>query len=296
MDIVKSMQIFQQVVEDKSFTRAAENLSLVPSAVSRQISELETWLGVRLINRTTRSLHLTDDGQRYLEKIAAITRQVEALKVLTEDQSRLSGRVKITTPMMLGQQVVPDMLSAFKTQHPDVKLALTLMNRKVDLIEEGYDVAIRAGNLSDSGFYARRIGDIAFKTVASSDYLKSAPPLNEPRDLVQHNCIVNTALSSSKRWSYKVNGVNKAIKVDGDVEANESVSILSFTKAGLGLAMLPALYVEEDIQEGKLTEVLSDFATDPLPLNVIFPSNRLQSPTVRALVDYLVGNFNNITP
>jgi LysR family transcriptional regulator for bpeEF and oprC len=187
------------------------------------------------------------------------------------------------------------MLSAFKAQHPDVKLSLTLMNRKVDLIEEGYDIAIRAGSLSDSSFYARRIGDIAFKTVASRDYLKFGPPLNEPKDLSQHNCIVNTALSNSKRWSYKVDGINKAVKVDGDIEANESASILSFAKADLGLAILPALYVQEDINSGKLIEVLSDFATDPLPLNVIFPSNKLQSPTIRALVDYLVGNFNNIT-
>lgn len=291
MNILKSIQIFQQVVEDKSFTRAADNMNLVPSAVSRQISELENWLGVRLINRTTRSLHLTDDGQRYLEKMNAITRQVDDLKASKENQYKLSGRVKITTPMMLGQRVVPDMLSAFKAQYPDVKLSLSLMNRKVDLIEEGYDIAIRAGNLSDSSFYARKIGHTAFKTVASRDYLQSRPPLNEPSDLSQHNCIVNTAISSSKRWQYQVNGVSKYIKVDGDIEVNESACILAFAKAGLGVAMLPALYVEDDIQSGQLIEVLSEFALDPLPINILFPSNKLQSLTVRTLVDYLTLNF-----
>ncbi|EKO3988612.1 LysR family transcriptional regulator [Vibrio fluvialis] len=289
MDIVKSIQIFQQVVEDQSFTRAAENLNLVPSAVSRQVGELEKWLGVRLVNRTTRSLHLTDDGRRYLEKMAEISSQIEALKALNEDTSHLSGKVKITAPMMVGQFIVPDLLSEFKARHPDISLSLTLMNRKVDLIEEGFDVAIRAGNLSDSSFFARKIGDIVFKTVASSDYLKNSPPLNEPRDVCEHNCII----SNSKRWSYKVSNKIKAIKVSGDIESNESACILSFARAGLGLAMLPEIYVREDLASGRLIEVLSDFASEPLPLNIIYPSNRLQSPTIRALIDYLVTSFES---
>lgn len=293
MDIVKSIQVFQQVVEDQSFTRAAENLNLVPSAVSRQVGELEKWLGVRLVNRTTRSLHLTDDGRRYLEKMAEISSQIEALKALNEDKSHLSGKVKITAPMMVGQIIVPDLLSEFKARHPDISLSLTLMNRKADLIEEGFDVAIRAGNLSDSSFFARKIGDIAFKTVASRAYLKNSPPLNEPRDLCEHNCIINAALSSSKRWSYKVNHKIKAIKVSGDIESNESACILSFVRAGLGLAVLPEIYVREDLASGRLIEVLSDFASEPLPLNVIYPSNRLQSPTIRALIDYLVTSFES---
>lgn len=293
MDIVKSIQVFQQVMEDQSFTRAAENLNLVPSAVSRQVGELEKWLGVRLVNRTTRSLHLTDDGRRYLEKMAEISSQIEALKALNEDKSQLSGKVKITAPMMVGQIIVPDLLSEFKARHPDISLSLTLMNRKADLIEEGFDVAIRAGNLSDSSFFARKIGDIAFKTVASRVYLKNSPPLNEPRDLCEHNCIINAALSNSKRWSYKVNHKIKAIKVSGDIESNESACILSFVRAGLGLAVLPEIYVREDLASGRLIEVLSDFASEPLPLNVIYPSNRLQSPTIRALIDYLVTSFES---
>lgn len=294
MDIFKSIQVFQQVVDDASFTRAAESLNLVPSAVSRQVSELEKWLGVRLVNRTTRSLNLTDDGRKYLEKMAEISSKIEALKELKESRSNLSGKVKITAPMMVGQFIVPELLANFKSLHPDVNLSLTLMNRKVDLVEEGFDVAIRAGHLSDSSFYARKIGDIKFKTVASSSYLRNSPRLKEPKDVYQHNCIINSSHSSSRRWSFNINNRLKAIKVSGNIESNESACILSFAKAGLGLAMLPESYVHKDLASGRLIEVLSEFATAPLPLNVIYPSNRLQSHTIRALIDYLVSNFEGV--
>jgi len=294
MDIIKSIQVFQQVVKDQSFTRAAESLNLVPSAVSRQVSELEKWLGVRLVNRTTRSLHLTDDGRRYLEKMMEISSQIEILRTLSEDECHLSGKVKITTPMMIGQFIVPELLADFKSRHPHVSLSLTLMNRKVDLIEEGFDVAIRAGHLSDSSFFARKIGAIAFKTVASSDYLKSSPQLNEPKDVRAHNCIINTALSNPKRWSYKIDNKIRNIKITGSIESNESACILSFAKAGLGLAMLPEIYVQEELASGSLVEVLGDFASEPLPINIIYPSNRLQSRTIRSLIDYLEANFKKV--
>lgn len=291
MDIVKSIHVFQKVAEEHSFTKAGESLNLVPSAVSRQISELEKWLGVRLINRTTRSINLTDDGRKYLDKMAEITSQVEALKSLNRSQTECVGQVKITAPMMIGQMVAPALLSAFKAAHPKVSLSLTLMNRKVDLVEEGFDIAIRAGQLSDSSFYARKIGDIAFKTVATKKYLENSPVLQAPKDLLAHNCIVNTALSNSKRWLYNVGTQEKAIKVSGDIESNESACIFSFVKAGLGVAVLPEFYVKEALAAGELIEVLSEFSAQPLPLNIVYPSNKLQSPAINTLIDFLSTGF-----
>lgn len=291
MDIVKSIHVFQKVAEEHSFTKAGESLNLVPSAVSRQISELEKWLGVRLINRTTRSINLTDDGRKYLDKMAEITSQVEALKSLNRSQTECVGQVKITAPMMIGQMVAPALLSAFKAAHPKVSLSLTLMNRKVDLVEEGFDIAIRAGQLSDSSFYARKIGDIAFKTVATKKYLENSPVLQAPKDLLAHNCIVNTALSNSKRWLYNVGTQEKAIKVSGDIESNESACIFSFVKAGLGVAVLPEFYVKEALAAGELIEVLSEFRAQPLPLNIVYPSNKLQSPAINTLIDFLSTGF-----
>jgi len=291
VDILKSIRVFQRVAEDKSFTLAADNLDLVPSAVSRQISELEKWLGVRLINRTTRSLHLTTEGRNYLVRMEAISNQVEGLKFAKQEQNRLTGSVRLTVPIMLGQHYVPRVLSKFKGEHPDVEISLTLMNRKVNLVEEGYDLAIRAGKLTDSNLHAKNIGQVLFKTVASPDYLDNSAPLKNPMDLRKHNCIVNTAIARPKSWQYKIKGSSKSVKVSGSLETNDSSCILSFVRAGHGVAILPERYVQGDLESGNLREVLGKFISEPLPVNIIYPSNRLMSNTIRTLIDSLALTF-----
>lgn len=294
MDVLKSIHVFQQVVDAKSFTGAADRLNLVPSAVSRQINELESWLGVRLINRTTRSLHLTDQGRNYLAKMAAITSHVNDLKSSHEEINHLVGKVNISSPVMLGQNVIPHILSAFKVEHPDVEVSLTLLSRKVDLVEEGYDLAIRVGNLADSNFHAKQIGLELFKTVASQSYLDNSAPINTPRDLRQHNCLINTASSTPRRWLYQIDGSNKVVKIDGSMEANDAFCIRSFARAGLGVALLPERYINDELESGDLVEVLGDFSSAPLPINIIYPSNRLMSVTQRVLIDFLARSFNEV--
>lgn len=292
MDLIKSIQIFETVAQEQSFSRAAEKLNLVPSAVSRQVSELEKWLNVRLINRTTRSFHLTDEGRRCLQKMTHISELIAELRTADKGSNTLSGRIKITTPVMLGQLDVSRFLSQFKEAHPDVSISLTLMNRKVDLVEEGYDIAIRAGHLTDSNLYARQVGETAFKTVVSPSYLKKAPPLAHPKDLHQHDCIINSAIANPRRWSYSVNGTNKIYKINGSIEINDSTCILGFVKAGQGVGRLPDNYIKRALQAGEVIEVLSDFRPAPLPIHILYPSNRLMSGTVRALVEYLIECFS----
>ncbi|MDC3211658.1 LysR family transcriptional regulator [Pseudoalteromonas distincta] len=292
MDLLKSIQVFEQVAQQQSFSRAAESLNLVPSAVSRQINELEKWLDIRLINRTTRSLSLTEDGKAYLLKLSDIRAQVTELRRSKTQQQQIKGLIKITAPIMIGQYMLPVALAEFKDLHQDVDLAISLMNRKVELVEEGFDLAIRVGHLNDSTMVARNIGNMHFKTVASPHYINTHGMPSTPKDLKNHQCLINTAVTNAKRWSYLIDGKSTVIKVAGSLEVNDSQSLKAFAIANQGIAQLPSFYVDAAIQSGELIEILSDYVPSPLPVNLLYPSQRLLSPTVRALVDYLVPFLN----
>lgn len=292
MDLLKSIQVFEQVAQQQSFSRAAESLNLVPSAVSRQINELEKWLDIRLINRTTRSLSLTEDGKAYLLKLSDIRAQVTELRRSKTQLQQIKGLIKITAPIMIGQYMLPVALAEFKELHQDVDLAISLMNRKVELVEEGFDLAIRVGHLNDSTMVARNIGNMHFKTVASPHYINTHGMPSTPKDLKNHRCLINTAVTNAKRWSYLIDGKSTVIKVAGSLEVNDSQSLKAFAIANQGIAQLPSFYVDAAIQSGELIEILSDYVPSPLPVNLLYPSQRLLSPTVRALVDYLVPFLN----
>ena len=274
MDLLKSIQVFEQVAQQQSFSRAAESLNLVPSAVSRQINELEKWLDIRLINRTTRSLSLTEDGKAYLLKLSDIRSQVTELRRSKTQQQQIKGLIKITAPIMIGQYMLPVALAEFKELHQDV------------------DLAIRVGHLNDSTMVARNIGNMRFKTVASSHYINTHGMPSTPKDLKNHQCLINTAVTNAKRWSYLIDGKSTVIKVAGSLEVNDSQSLKAFAIANQGIAQLPSFYVDAAIQSGELIEILSDYVPSPLPVNLLYPSQRLLSPTVRALVDYLVPFLN----
>lgn len=292
MDLLKSIQVFEQVAQQQSFSRAAESLNLVPSAVSRQINELEKWLDIRLINRTTRSLSLTEDGKAYLLKLSDIRAQVTELRRSKTQLQQIKGLIKITAPIMIGQYMLPVALAEFKDLHQGVDLAISLMNRKVELVEEGFDLAIRVGHLNDSTMVARNIGNMHFKTVASPHYINTRGMPSTPKDLKNHQCLINTAVTNAKRWSYLIDGKSTVIKVAGSLEVNDSQSLKAFAIANQGIAQLPSFYVDAAIQSGELIEILSDYVPSPLPVNLLYPSQRLLSPTVRALVDYLVPFLN----
>lgn len=294
MDLLKSFQVFQQVAELQSFSRAAETLGLVPSAVSRQIRELEKWVGVRLIHRTTRSLQLTEEGRLYLEKMSIISHQVAELQVLHTDSQYVKGHIRLTAPMMIGQYVLPESLSRFKKAHPQIEISISLMNRMADLVEEGFDLAVRVGRLADSNMIARSIGHMNLKTVASADYLQRMGVPTQPKQLTRHNCLINSGISVPRRWSYEVNGKATSVKIEGDLVANESLCLKAFAIAGQGIAQLPTFYVEKELATGELVEILSDCAPPPLPINVVYHSQRLISPAVRALVEFLVEDLRPV--
>lgn len=293
MDLLKSIQVFEQVAHYQSFSRAAESLNLVPSAVSRQINELEKWLDIRLINRTTRSLNLTEQGKAYLLKLSDIRKQVTELRQPNSTSVLIKGLITLTTPIMIGQYMLPHALASFKEKYKEVDLTISLINRKVDLIAEGFDIAIRVGHLNDSSMVARNIGHMTFKTVASKQYISAHGAPSHPKDLKDHQCLINTVVTNAKRWSYLIAGKSHTIKVAGSIEVNDSQSLKAFAVSAQGIAQLPSFYVDKAISRGELVEILEDYIPDPLPINLLYPTQRLLNPTAKALMDHLLEYFNN---
>jgi len=272
-----------------SFTRAANQLNLVPSAVSRQISELENYLEVRLLQRTTRSIRLTEDGRRYLRKMDAISENVRDLKGLTDDDQNREEHIRITAPPIFGKQFFADTLNSYMQQHPHVSLSATLVNREINLIEEGYDLALRVGELGDSSMVARVVGSFSLSVVASPEYLETHGVPEHPKDLVNHDCIINALTKSPRRWGFREGGRKLSVKVDGRFVANDDMLLQSFACSGLGIAFLPTLVVHNQVDRGKLVSLLQGFIPKPLPIALVYPSRQFLSTAKRELIDHLIA-------
>lgn len=262
-------------------------LGIVPSAVSRQVSELEDWAGMRLINRTTRSLHLTEEGEIYLSRLRHISGEVEALRTLGDTGQGVSGHVRLTAPMMLGQYILPQALARFRQAHPKVELSVSVLNRMVDMVDEGFDLAVRAGKLADSGLIARRAGQVQMITVASPDYLAAHGHPQVPRDLARHNCLALEATARFARWSFRADGKETEVRVSGDLRANDSHCLKALALAGLGIIRLPRTNVAAELEAGTLVEVLPQNASDPLPVHILYQPGQRTRPAHRALIEFL---------
>jgi len=290
MNLLKSIEIFREVCKQMSFTQAAERLNLVPSAVSRQISELEKHLGVRLLQRTTRSISLTDEGRRYLQKMDVISQSVHDLNNLKSDDAHIEDHIRLTAPPILSVGFLKGVIDTYLQQHPDVSLSTTLVNRQINLIDEGYDLALRVGALDDSSLVARVVGQFPLSIVASPAYIETYGEPAHPKELVKHNCIINTLTQSPRRWGFRDGRRNFSVKVDGQCDANDDIMLRSIACSGLGIAYLPAIVVHDNIANGELVPILSDFIPVPLPVSVVYPSRQYLSTAKRMLIDHLITN------
>ena len=290
MDLLKSIDVFREVCKQMSFSQAANRLNLVPSAVSRQINELEKHLGVRLLQRTTRSINLTEDGRRYLQKMDAISQSVRELKGQTGEDQNNEEHIRITAPPILGPQFLTDVLNSYMQQHPYVSISTTMLNREIDLIEEGYDLALRVGELEDSNMIARVVGMFSLSVVASPKYIENHGTPMHPKELASRNCIINTLTRSPRRWSFREGGRRFSVKVDGQCAANDDMLLQSFACSGLGIAFLPTYVTWDHVDKGNLIRLLEEYIPDPLPIAVIYPSRHLLSTAKRNLIDHLIEN------
>lgn len=293
MDRLGDMAAFVKVVEAKTFTAAAERLGWSKSVVSRRLSELEERLGVRLLNRSTRRLSLTEAGQAYYDRCVRILADVEE----TEDavaslHTEPRGLLRVNAPMTFGIRHLAPAITAFMDRFPLVDIDLVLNDRFVDLIDEGYDLALRIGTLADSTLVARRLAVCRRVVCAAPGYLAAREPLQQPADLAAHACLVYTNSSAPDLWRFTgPDGAETPVRVKGRLRVNNGDVLRECAAAGLGIVQLPSFIVAEALADGTLEAVLCDYRLRDTAVHAVFPHNRYLSTKVRAFVDFLAGRF-----
>lgn len=291
IDLLKAMRTFLVVVEEQSFSAAALKLNLVNSAVSRQVSDLETYFDCQLLYRTTRSMSLTAEGHYYLEQFQQVIGQLDSLESHAQrQQDRIAGHLRVTAPENSGRLGIQHSISGFLKTYTEVKLSWLLVNRYVNLVEEGIDLAIRVGELEDSGFIARHYMDLNIMFVASPEYLKSHGEPSHPKELVQHDCIIDSSNSQPGKWAYLEAGKLRQVAVTSNVDINSGELVADFAATGHGVAFLPDFLIQSHLDSGKLVPILEDFKIKPVPVSLVYPANRIVNPALKKLVQYLLDN------
>lgn len=287
MDQIAAMRSFRKVLEQGSFSAAARQLGLSKAAVSKQVSELESFLGATLIHRTTRRLHPTDAGQAYFESIVAVLDDLEAAdSAVRHLQSEPSGTLRISVPSAFGQVCISAMLAELARRYPKLTVAAEATDRLVDLVEEGFDAAIRISpSLPDSTLIARRIRRIAVLTVAAPAYLKANGTPQKPEELARHNCFIYTLSPRPHDWVFKTPSGQRSVKVKGTIQSNHGNLLLEPLRAGIGIARLPEFLLSADLEAGRVVPILTKFADDAVSLFAVYPPSRHSSPKIRAFVD-----------
>ena len=289
MDI-NDLLIFVRVAQTGSFSKAAKALQTPVSTVSRRVAELETQLGVPLLIRTTRSLKMTDVGATYFEHGKTIAAEIEKAEALvTNLQSIPQGKLKITASTEFGNHFLGKIVCEYMKANSQVQVETVLTERVVDLIEEGFDLAIRIGELGDSSLLARKLGDFDMQMYASPGFLKNFSEPAHPRELIRYECIRFTGEDLGDHWQLRgPKSIAQTVQIRGRFSSNNMALIRDFAIAGEGIALMPHFLCAEDLKAGRLKVVLKDWVHSAGPIHAVFPGQRFLLPKVRAFVDHLV--------
>jgi len=298
MDRFGEMETFARVVESGSFSRAARDLHMTPSAVSKMIGRLEDRLGVRLLSRTTRKLSLTEEGRVFYQRITPILAEVEeAEETVSLSTAEARGVLKVNASTAFGQYQIVPLIPAMLEKYPSLQVELTMTDSIVNLVEEGFDVSIRIGTLTDSTLIARKLGTAHRVLVASPDYLKRRGVPKCPVDLKGHECLKLSIPTSLNKWEFILDDGPSTVEVSGRFEADNAIALHEAALAGLGLFRAATFVVGDDIKAGRLVPVLQEFEISGDPgIFAVWPHNRNLSAKVRAFVDTLVEAFSPIPP
>jgi DNA-binding transcriptional LysR family regulator len=293
MDRYTALQVFRHVAELNSFAEAGRRLGVSSAAVSKNIAELETYVGVRLFNPTTRRMALTEEGRIYLEHVArGLDALAEADDALGPIKTSPSGTLRVTAPMTVTLTRLSAAIPRFLSQYPDLKLDLQLDDRRVDLVREGFDLAIRGtDNLEDSSLIARKLAVMPHVVCAAPSYFEAHGKPRTPSDLKALNCIRFSHSGHADTWEFRKGDRIERVPVDARYSVGSSLAIRDALRAGFGLSLIPYPYVEADLQQGRLQSALDDWRTVETTIYAIYSSRQHLAPKIRAFLGFLMEAF-----
>lgn len=293
-DPLDGIAVFAAVVEAGSFSGAARTLRRSKAAVSTQIQRLEDRLNVRLLNRTTRQLSMTDEGRAYYEHARRILDEAkEARDALDNLTSEPRGTLRLNAPMSFGQLHLGSAIAEFMALHPNIHIDLDLNDRQIDVVEDGYDMAIRIAALPDSSLIARRLAPCRRVIIASPGYWDEHGRPKHPRDLSDHEALIYSYLPEPEKWTFRDGSGPIVVPVKGRYSANNGEVLLDAAIKGLGMYLCPTFFCCDELQKGVLETVLMDYEVEPISVYAVYPHRRHLATRVRAFVDFLSDRFGD---
>lgn len=292
MDRADQMAVFVEVAERGSFVQAARRLKRSPAAVTRGIAELETRLGVRLLNRTTRAVTLTEAGQGLLAGARRVLADFDEIERAAAGQGRAPrGELAVTAPIVFGRRHVTPIVTAFLRRYPDVTVRLALLDRPIDLLDEGIDVAVRIGLLPDSSAIAMQVGAVRRVVVAAPSYLAQYTVVNTPADLTRHRIISFGGIGGTERWRFVGDDGEVVVRVLPRLTVSTAEAALDAAIGGFGITRVLSYQAAEALAEGRLVRILAANETQHLPVHLLYPAGRQPAPKLRAFVDFAAGRL-----
>jgi DNA-binding transcriptional LysR family regulator len=290
-DRLQELQVFVRAAESGSFSRAARELSLSQPSISRIIGELEARLGVKLLLRTTRRITVTDAGALFLDRAREILAEIEDAEDAARGLDSLRGTIRMAIPIIYGTREIIPLLPKFLKMHPLLRVEMSVVDARQDLVAEGADLAIRLGELGDSAFGARRLATLPTMLVAAPVYLAVRGTPKTPADLASHDCIFGPGNFGRDSWSFNRNGTEMSVDVRGRISTDSGPGLFASVMAGLGIAMVSSVMAGPEVKAGRLVQVLRGYELPSVDVHAIFPGGPRPSTKVRALVDYLAAEL-----
>jgi DNA-binding transcriptional LysR family regulator len=295
VDRFEAMRVFSQVVELGGFSKAAEHLGLSTTATSRHVADLEAHLQTRLLNRTTRRVSLTESGRAFYERCVQVLADLEEAE---QEASRAAvvprGTIKLTAPVNFGVRHLAPAIADFLAEHAEVRFDVSLSDRIVDLVEEGFDLGIRVGTAGPEHLVARKLGETRVVPCASPEYLARRGAPQTPEDLQRHDCFTYEYVTPKNVWRFRdPAGGERAVRVGGRLHSNNGDLLAEAAARGAGIVLEPAFIVGPEVRAGRLVPLLQDYVPAPAPIYAVYPSRKHLSAKVRRFVDFLVERFSH---